>query len=145
MTWDDLKAIQTQVPTVLAVAPALRVNATIVSEEQNWMTSVMGTTPDYFVIRSWQMSKGASITASDVESGAKIAVLGQTVVDKLYGPNADPIGQSVRIKNKVAEGLHFRGWVIPAELRETAAEALRESSGYGVGADGKVTKSVERY
>src|SRR5262245_14433063 len=50
--------------------------------------------------------------------------------------------ESVRIKNKVAEGLHFRVWVIPADLRETAADALRESSGYGVGDDGKVTKGA---
>jgi HEAT repeat protein len=53
--------------------------------------------------------------------------------------------ESVRIKNKAAEGLHFRGWVIPADLRETAADALRESSGYGVGDDGKVTKGSPRY
>jgi len=99
MTWDDLKAIQTQVPTVLAVAPAIRVNATVVGEEQNWMTGVMGTTPDYFVIRNWPMAKGAAITDSDVETSTKVAVLGQTVVDKLYGPNADPIGQTIRIKN----------------------------------------------
>lgn len=49
--------------------------------------------------------------------------------------------ESVRIKNKVAEGLQFRGWVIPEELREATRQALRDSSGYGVGADGKVTKS----
>lgn len=53
--------------------------------------------------------------------------------------------ESVRIKNKVAEGLHFRGWVIPEALRETTREALRESSGYSVGADGKVTKSGAGY
>jgi putative ABC transport system permease protein len=99
ITWDDLKAIQTQVPTVLAAAPALRMNAMVVAEEQNWTTSLTGTTPDYFVIRNWPMAKGVAITESDVESGAKVAVLGQTVVEKLYGPNADPIGQTVRIKN----------------------------------------------
>ena len=53
--------------------------------------------------------------------------------------------ESVRIKNKVAEGLHFRGWVIPTELRDTAREALRESSGYSVGGDGKVTKGASGY
>jgi hypothetical protein len=53
--------------------------------------------------------------------------------------------ESVRVKNKVAEGLHFRAWVIPAELRATASEALRESSGYSVGGDGKITKSAPVY
>jgi putative ABC transport system permease protein len=99
MTWDDLKAIQTQVPTVVAAAPALRLNAMILAEDQNWMTQTIGTTPDYFTIRSWPMARGMALTESDVESGAKVAVLGQTVVEKLYGPNADPVGQTVRIRN----------------------------------------------
>lgn len=48
--------------------------------------------------------------------------------------------ESVRIKNKVAEGLSFRGWVIPSELREKTATALRDTSGYSVGPDGKIKK-----
>ena len=48
--------------------------------------------------------------------------------------------ESVRIKNKVAEGLSFRSWVIPEELREKTAAALRDTSGYSVGADGKIKK-----
>lgn len=48
--------------------------------------------------------------------------------------------ESVRVKNKVAEGLLFRGWVLPAELREPTAKALRDTGAYGVGADGKIVK-----
>jgi putative ABC transport system permease protein len=99
ITWDDLRAIQTEVPTVRYAAPILRSNAQIMSEDQNWATQVQGTSPDYFAIRSWPVSSGAPITDSDVEAGAKVVVLGQTVVDKLFGPNSDPVGQSVRIKN----------------------------------------------
>jgi putative ABC transport system permease protein len=99
LTWDDLKAIQTQVPSVMAAAPSLRTSATVLSEDQNWTTQVTGTTPDYFLIRNWPMAKGTSISPSDVEAGTKVVVLGQTVVEKLFGQNADPIGQTVRIKN----------------------------------------------
>ncbi len=98
LTWDDLKAIQSQVPTVLAAAPMLRMGTSVVAEEQNWVAAVVGTTPEYFVIRNWPIAKGAALTDSDVESGTKVAVLGQTVVEKLYGPNADPVGQTIRIK-----------------------------------------------
>jgi hypothetical protein len=49
--------------------------------------------------------------------------------------------ESVRIKNKVAEGLLFRAWVIPAELRDATTQALRDASGYRVGPDGKIAKS----
>jgi HEAT repeat protein len=48
--------------------------------------------------------------------------------------------ESVRIKNKVAEGLSFRGWVVPEELRAATATALRDTSGYSVGPDGKIKK-----
>ena len=48
--------------------------------------------------------------------------------------------ESVRIKNKVGEGLSFRGWIIPEELRAKTAAALRDTNGYSVGPDGKIKK-----
>jgi putative ABC transport system permease protein len=99
LTWEDLKAIQNEIPTVRSAAPILRTNASVLSEDQNWTTQIQGTTPDYFDIRNWTMARGTRFTQSDVEAGNKLAVLGQTVVDKLYGPSADPVGQYVRIKN----------------------------------------------
>jgi putative ABC transport system permease protein len=99
LTWDDLRAIQTEIPSVRAAAPALRSNAQIVSEEQNWSTGITGTTPDYFMVRSWPVDHGVAIADSDVDSSAKVVVLGVTVAGKLFGPSADPIGQTIRIKN----------------------------------------------
>jgi putative ABC transport system permease protein len=99
ITWDDWRAIQTEVPSVRYAAPILRSSAQMMSEDQNWSTQIQGTSPDYFLIRSWPTSSGVGITDSDIEAGAKVVVLGQTVVDKLFGANSDPIGQSVRIKN----------------------------------------------
>ncbi len=99
LTWEDLKAIQTEVPTVRWAAPTLRATAQVLSEDQNWTTSVSGTTPEYFQIRTWLVARGSPISQSDVDAGTKVAVLGQTVVDKLFGPSADPVGQQVRIKN----------------------------------------------
>jgi putative ABC transport system permease protein len=99
LTWEDLKAIQTECPSVIMAAPSLRSSAQVMSEDQNWTTQVTGTTPEYFDIRSWKAAQGSVLTTSDVESGAKVVVLGQTVVDKLFGPGADPIGHSIRIKN----------------------------------------------
>ncbi len=97
MTWDDLAAIRTEVATVKAAAPALRSNAAVISEDQNWTTSITGTSPDYFDIRNWPISTGAAFVQADVDTGSKVIVLGQTVVDKLYGPTSNPVGQSVRV------------------------------------------------
>jgi len=99
ITWDDLRAIQTDVPSVSYAAPVLRSSAQVLSEDQNWGTTVYGTTPDYFAIRSWPTALGVGITEPDVDSGTKIALLGETVVDKLFGSSTDPVGQTIRIKN----------------------------------------------
>ena len=99
ITWDDLKAIQEEVPSVRYAAPQLRSNTQVVSEDANWTTSVTGTNPEYFEIRSWKMERGARFTQSDVDAGSKVVIMGATVVEKLYGANADVVGQVVRIKN----------------------------------------------
>ena len=56
-----------------------------------------GTTPEYFDLRTWPVAHGARFTVSDVEGGTKVVLLGQQVVDKLFGASADPVGQMVRI------------------------------------------------
>jgi putative ABC transport system permease protein len=99
LTWDDLRAIQSEVPGVRYAAPSLRTTAQVASDDENWTTTINGVTPEYFDLRSWPMASGAAFTSSDVEIGNKVVVLGQTVVEKLYGSSADPLGQAVRIKN----------------------------------------------
>jgi len=99
LTWEDLKAIQTEIPSVRYAAPSVGGNAQILSEDQNWSTRITGTTPDYFLIRNWPTSLGTQISQTDVDLGSKVIVLGQTVVDKLFGANANPVGQNVRVNN----------------------------------------------
>jgi putative ABC transport system permease protein len=97
LTWDDFAALKDEVPSVKTAAPVLRSSQAVVAEDLNWTTQVYGTTPEYFDVRSWKTSKGAVLTQGDIDGAAKVVVLGQTVVDKLYGPTADPIGSTVRI------------------------------------------------
>jgi putative ABC transport system permease protein len=97
LTKDDVEAIRTQVATVKRAAPALRSSQSLVVDVANWTTGVTGTTPDYFLIRNWPMRSGAALTDQDIEGGTKVMVLGQTVADKLFGPNSDPIGLTVRV------------------------------------------------
>jgi putative ABC transport system permease protein len=99
LTWEDLRAIRSEISTVRYAAAVLRSTAQVQSEDQNWSTSVNGTSPEYFLIRSWRVAAGRSLLDSDVETSTKVVVLGRTVVDKLFGPSADPVGQVVRIKN----------------------------------------------
>jgi putative ABC transport system permease protein len=99
VTWDDLKAIQTEAPAVRWAAPELRAPVQVMTEEQNWATVAYGTTPEFFAIRGWPVARGALLAAGDVEGGAKTVVLGQTVAEKLFGASGDPVGQLIRVKN----------------------------------------------
>jgi putative ABC transport system permease protein len=99
LTWDDLKAMRAEANAVRYAAPQLRSSASVISEDQNWGTSINGVSPEFFFIKDWPVTIGSGITQSDIEGGTKVVVLGQTVVEKLYGPSADPVGQTVRIKN----------------------------------------------
>jgi putative ABC transport system permease protein len=100
LTWDDLRAIQTELSTVQSAAPVLRVSTVLQSEDQNWTTGVIGTTPEYLSIRNWHIEHGRGLTPEDIESDAKVVVLGRTVIEKLYGPNSNPVGRLVRIKTQ---------------------------------------------
>jgi len=99
LTWDDLRAIRSELPSVRYAVAVLRSGSQIISEDANWTTQVQGTEPDFFEIRSWPMDVGTRFTQSDVDSGSKVVVLGATVSDKLFGANANPVGQVVRIRN----------------------------------------------
>ena len=99
ITWEDLRAIQTELPSVRAVAPQINSAQPVISETNTWNTQITGTTPDYFTIRNWPVADGALFTASDQASAAKSAVIGQTAAENLFGPGVDPIGQIVRIRD----------------------------------------------
>ena len=98
LTWDDLRAIRTEATAIRAAAAVLRGAAQVQSEDQNWTTSIQGSSADIFTIRSWKIESGASFTQTDLDVGAKVAIIGHTVVDKLFGANAEPLGQTIRIK-----------------------------------------------
>jgi putative ABC transport system permease protein len=99
LTWDDLKAIRTELPAVRYAAASLRTTAQVQSEDANWTTSITGTSPEYLDIRDWPTVEGRRLLQSDVDGGTKVALLGQTVVDKLFGAGTNPVGQIVRIRN----------------------------------------------
>jgi putative ABC transport system permease protein len=97
LTKEDADAILKECPAVQDVAPILNGVAQIVYSNQNWSTGVFGTTPSILNIRDWQLVAGRPFTEQDVRSATKVCLLGQTVVENLFG-SIDPLGQVVRIK-----------------------------------------------
>jgi putative ABC transport system permease protein len=98
LTEDDAKAIAAECPAVATVAPVVRGNAQVMNGNNNWATTIQGTTPDYLTTRDQTVDFGNPFTADDVNSAAKVALLGRTVAQNLFG-DANPVGQTIRIKN----------------------------------------------
>ncbi|HTQ46187.1 MAG TPA: ABC transporter permease [Polyangiaceae bacterium] len=99
LTWEDLSAIRTQAPAVRWAAPGQMGKVTIMAQDQNWTTSLTGSSPEFFDIRNWTIGKGSLFADSDVQGASKVIVLGATVSDKLFGEGADPVGKTVRIRS----------------------------------------------
>ena len=97
LTLDDARAIAEECPAVSAAAPAVRGGAQVVYGNNNWATSIQGTTPEYLGIRDLRLTSGDAFTDQDVEGAAKVALLGKTVVDNLFG-SEDPVGKIIRIR-----------------------------------------------
>ena len=98
LTFADLRAIQTQASAVKFAAPVVATKATLVSDDTNWTTNVVGTTSEYFEIRGWRPTRGATFGRDDADTDAKVVVLGQTASDKIFGPGVDPVGRNVRLR-----------------------------------------------
>ncbi|HYL38156.1 MAG TPA: ABC transporter permease, partial [Bryobacteraceae bacterium] len=98
LTEDDAKAITAECPAVSAVAATVRGSAQITNGNSNWATTIQGTVPEYLTVRDLSVMSGRPFTSQDVDSAAKVALLGQTVVQNLFGAS-DPVDQAIRIKN----------------------------------------------
>jgi putative ABC transport system permease protein len=94
----DSDAIVKECSAVEDVAPTLGGGAQVMIGHLNWSTTVTGATPGMLAVRDWSLASGRSFTQQDVKGGTKVCLLGQTVVDNLFGEQ-NPLGQTIRIKN----------------------------------------------
>jgi putative ABC transport system permease protein len=95
----DAEAVR-KLPGVQYVAAGVNSRGQVIAGNQNWSTRIEGTEVDFPLIRSWQMKYGSFFTQQDVNTAAKVAALGTVVADTLYGPDVDPTGQIIRIRNQ---------------------------------------------
>ena len=98
LTMGDAEAIQKECPAVQDVAPVHNGVAQVIYGHQNWSTGIVGTTPSMLTVRDWPLASGRPFTEQDVKSATKVCLLGQTVVENLFG-DMNPVGQFIRIKN----------------------------------------------
>lgn len=95
---EDAKAIASQVPSVTDVAPQIQSRLPVVYSNKNTNTQIIGVTPEFLPVRSFDLARGRFFSDQDLKSNSQIAILGSDVVGKLFG-NQNPIGEKIRIRN----------------------------------------------
>ena len=96
MSEDDLQAIVMRIVELEGITASLSVNSTVVYGNQNWSTSVTGTSASFPYVRDWETSEGRYFDDAEVSRGAKVAVVGSTVARQLFGSGA-AVGERMRI------------------------------------------------
>lgn len=99
LTPDDADIALAQSPAVRSAAPIVRARAQLVYRNLNWVPSkIEGTTPSYLDVREWAIDEGEAFSDMDVTNGAKVCLIGRTVVDELFS-GTSPIGKEIRVMN----------------------------------------------
>ena len=96
LTEDDARAMMREIGVVQAAAPMVRGGAQVVAGNANWSTAVFGVTPEFLDAREWGVVSGRPLVQGDVDAAAKVALIGQTVAQNLFG-SVDPTGQVIRV------------------------------------------------
>jgi putative ABC transport system permease protein len=94
----DGEAILQSVPLIKSVAPNVDNRIQVVYGNQNWYTTYHGVSPEYFTIRRWGVATGSTFTRQDCELSTNVCLLGQTVIELLFGQE-DPLGKTIRVGN----------------------------------------------
>jgi len=96
LTNQDSKAIAREISGINYIAPTVSQQYQIIYGNQNWNTSVTGTTPEYLQIRNYTIAEGSFFSSNDENARSRVAILGQTVATSLFGA-VSPVGKTVRI------------------------------------------------
>jgi putative ABC transport system permease protein len=99
LTSEDADAIRAECPAVLAASPVIWTAGQVIYGNVNWSPSeALGVGSDYLTVRNWQLRRGDFFTDREVSAAAKVCVIGQTLVAKLF-QTSNPLGQTIRVKN----------------------------------------------
>jgi putative ABC transport system permease protein len=99
LTVDDAEDIQKKVAGVAMMIYGSRSVLQVIRENKNWSTVAIGTTPEFTDVRSWPVAEGNFFTQSDLDSAAKVVVLGKTAAQNLYESDEEIVGSEIRIRN----------------------------------------------
>lgn len=99
LTVADAQDLKKKVPLLVETAWGKRDVMQVVYGNKNWNAPVNGISPGYLTIRDWSFMSGVPFTQTDMDVAARVALLGQTVVDNLFEPGEEPVGATIRLRN----------------------------------------------
>lgn len=97
---DDFKSLQDETNFLSAVSPNVSSSGQLINGANNYPSSVTGVSPEYLEIRQLSIENGTMFSNADIQSSAKVCVIGKTIVDNLFPDGSDPIGKVIRF-NKI--------------------------------------------
>lgn len=112
LTMDDLAIIEKESKYTENTSPLVNSGGQSINGSKNWPTTIYGVDPDYIKVRGVAVKEGAMFSERDVKTSAKVAILGPTVVENLFGEGENPIGRTIRFNSipfKVVGVLSERG------------------------------------
>jgi putative ABC transport system permease protein len=95
----DVEALRNEATALSEVSPQISANGQVIYGNQNTRTTVYGVSEEYLAIRKLKIESGRIFNSTEVRGMSKVCILGQTVVENLFGEGSDPVGLSIRIKN----------------------------------------------
>jgi putative ABC transport system permease protein len=98
LTMSDAEAIEAECPSVETVAPILNGSGQVIYGNQNWATSITGTTQGILTVRDCAIVEGRNFSDQDIRNATKVCIIGQTIIENLF-ENEDPLGKIIRVKN----------------------------------------------
>jgi putative ABC transport system permease protein len=95
----DVETLRNESVYLAEVSPQVSANGQVIYGNQNTQTTVYGVSEEYLAIRKLTIESGRIFNAGEVRGMSKVCILGQTVIEELFGEGSDPVGMTIRIKN----------------------------------------------
>ena len=99
LKYSDVIALRNEAAALTSVSPEVRANGQVVYSNQNTQTTIYGVSEEYLSIKKLEIKSGRIFSSNETRGMSKVCLLGQTVVENLFGTGADPIGLTIRVKN----------------------------------------------
>ncbi len=99
LSLQDIEAIEKNCPAISHISPQVTSGGQLIYGNENWPSQIYGVNQYYLDIRKYKLEKGRVFTEREIKTFAKVCILGQTVVENLFGTNVDPIGQTIRFNS----------------------------------------------